>query len=112
VLHNPTFHRDFAVEPIHIRPFALRPPCAWGRRPAAKPANQNGVTTGSDETEPAQMINPNPNGNPENLSTKGKARAQGAKPANAVTTGFGVESTGREVNSLGFGWAGARPHMV
>ena len=36
----------------------VRPPCAWGRRPPAKPAN-----------------------------------------ANAVTTGFGVESTGLEVEN-------------
>jgi hypothetical protein len=34
---------------------------------------------------------------PESLSTKGKAKAT-SKPANAVTTGFGVESTGLEVN--------------
>jgi hypothetical protein len=78
---------------------AIRPPVAWGRRPPAKPANENGVTTGSDATEPTQTINPNPNRNPENLLTKGKAKAQGAKPANAVTTGFGAESTGLEVEN-------------
>jgi len=44
------------------------------------------VTTGSDATKPA-------NPNTENLSTKGKAKAETAKPANEneVTTGFGVE---------------------
>ena len=56
------------------------------------------MTTGSDATEPTQTINPNRN--PENLLTKGKAKAQGAKPANAVTTGFGAESTGLEVERL------------
>jgi hypothetical protein len=74
---------------------AVRPPGAWGRRPA-KPANENGVTTGSDATKPTPTINPNRN--PENLPTKGKAKAT-AKPANDVTTGFGVESTGLEVEN-------------
>ena len=60
---------------------AVRPPGAWGRRPPAKPANENGVTTGSDAAEPTQTINLNRNANPENLSTKGKAKAT-AKPAN------------------------------
>jgi transposase len=71
------------------------PPGAWGRRPPAKPANENGVTTGSDAAKPTHTINPNP----ENLSTKGKAKAKDAKPANVVTTGFGVESTGLEVEN-------------
>jgi hypothetical protein len=39
---------------------AVRPPGAWGRRPAAKPANENGVTTGSDAAKPANTVNPNP----------------------------------------------------
>jgi hypothetical protein len=62
----------------------------------AKPANANGVTTGSDAAKPTHTINPNPN--PENLSHKEQAKA---KPANANegTTGFGVESTGLEVES-------------
>jgi transposase len=49
------------------------------------------VTTGSDAAKPANTVYPNPN--PANLSTKGKAKARTAKPANerAVTTGFGVE---------------------
>jgi transposase len=74
----------------------VRPPGAWGRRAPAKPANENGVTTGSDAAKPANTVNPNPN--PENLSTKGKAKARTAKPANenAVTTGFGVELSDSE----------------
>jgi len=63
----------------------VRPPGAWGRRAPAKPANQ--VTAGSA----GQVANPSTNPNPENLSTKGKAKAKSAKPANEVTTGFGVE---------------------
>src|SRR6266702_1730362 len=60
----------------------VRPPGAWGRRAPAKPANE--VTTGSA----GQVTNPstNANPNPENLSTKGKAKAKSAKPANEVTT--------------------------
>ena len=74
----------------------VRPPGAWGRQPPAKPANENGVTTGSDAAKPTHTINPNPN--PENLCNKEKAKA---KPANAneVTTGFGVESAGLEVEN-------------
>jgi len=69
----------------------VRPPGAWGRRAPAKPANQ--VTTGSDAgpVERAASPSTNPNPNPENLSTKEKAKAKSAKPANEVTTGFGVE---------------------
>ena len=79
---------------------AVRPPGAWGRRPPAKPANENEVTTGSDVAKSTHTINPNPNPNPENLSSNGKAKAT-SKPANAdeVTTGFGVESTGLEVEN-------------
>jgi transposase len=44
------------------------------------------VTTGSD-AGPERTANPNL----ENLSTKESAKAKSAKPANAVTTGFGVE---------------------
>jgi len=70
-----------------------------GRATAGKTGQRERVTTGSDATEPAQTIDPNPNCNPENLPTKGKAKAQSAKPANTVTTGFGVESTGLEVEN-------------
>ena len=48
--------------------------------------------------KPTHTINPKPNPTPENLSTKGKAKAT-SKPANAVTTGFGVESTGLEIEN-------------
>jgi predicted component of type VI protein secretion system len=63
-----------------------------GVRPLAKPANENEVTTGSDAAKPPPTITPNP----ENPSTK-----ENAKPANAdvVTTGFGVESTGLDVEN-------------
>src|SRR5216683_3173151 len=81
----------------------VRPPGAWGRRPPAKPANENRVTTGSDAAKPTHSIDPepdpdpDPDPNPENLSSKGKTKTKSAKPANEVTTGFGVESTGLEV---------------
>src|SRR5271170_3344760 len=89
--------RETAGAYLKAAGIAVRPPGAWGRRPPAKPANEDPVTTGSDAIKPTQTINPNRN--PENLSTQGKAKAQGAKPANAVTTGFGVESTGLEVEN-------------
>src|SRR5438445_3610943 len=63
----------------------VRPPGAWGRRAPAKPAKE--LTSGSA----GQLANPSTNVNPENLSTKGKAKAKSAKPANELTTGFGVE---------------------
>jgi transposase len=97
--------RETAGAYLKTAGIAVRPPGAWGRRPPAKPANENGVTTGSDAAKPASTINPspnpNPNPNPENLSTKGKAKARTAKPANenAVTTGFGVELRDSEQES-------------
>ena len=83
--------RETAGAYLKAAGIGVRPPGAWGRRAPAKAANENGVTTGSDAAKPANTVNPNPN--PENLSTKGKAKARTAKPANenAVTTGFGVE---------------------
>ena len=83
--------RETAGAYLKAAGIGVRPSGAWGRRPPAKPANENGVTTGSDAAKPTNTVNPNPN--PENLSTKGKAKARTAKPANenAVTTGFGVE---------------------
>src|SRR6202049_5238273 len=53
----------------------VRPPGAWGRRPPAKPANE--VTTGSDAKKPANTVYANTH--TENLSTKGKAKAETAK---------------------------------
>src|SRR5271169_6425460 len=66
--------RETAGAYLKAAGIGVRPPRAWGRRPAA---------------EPASTVNPNPG----NLSTKGKAKAETAKPANEneVTTGFGVE---------------------
>jgi transposase len=88
--------RETAGAYLKAAGIGVRPPGAWGRRPPAKPANENGVTTGSDAAKPANTVNPNPN--PENLSTRGKAKA---KPANAdaVTTGFGVELSDSEHES-------------
>jgi hypothetical protein len=84
--------RETAGAYLKAAGIGVRPPGAWERRPPAKPANENQVTTGSDAAKPTPTINPNP----ENLSTKGKAKAT-SKPANAVTAGLGVESTGLEV---------------
>jgi transposase len=88
--------RETAGAYLKAAGIGVRLPGAWGRRPPAKPANENGVTTGSDAAKPANTVDPNPN--PENLSTKGKAKARTAKPANenAVTTGFGVELSDSE----------------
>ena len=93
--------RETAGAYLKAAGIGVRPPGAWGRRPPAKPANENGVTTGSDAAKPANTVNLNPNPNPENLSTKGKAKARTAKPANenAVTTGFGVELSDSEHES-------------
>jgi hypothetical protein len=84
--------RETAGAYLKAAGIGVRPAGAWGRRPPAKPANENQVTTGSDAAKPTPTINPNP----ENLSNKEKA-----KPANAnvVTTGFGVESTGLDVEN-------------
>src|ERR1700730_3378016 len=90
--------RETAGAYLKAAGIGVRPAGAWGRRPPAKPANENQVTTGSDAVKPTPPVNPNPTPNPENLSTKGKAKAT-SKPANAVTTGFGVESTGLEVEN-------------
>ena len=91
--------RETAGAYLKAAGLGVRPPGAWGRRPPAKPANENGVTTGSDAAKPANTVNPNLD--PENLSTKGKAKARTAKPANenAVTTGFGVELSDSEHES-------------
>ena len=90
--------RETAGAYLKAAGIGVRRPGAWGRRPPAKPANENHVTTGSDAVKLTPTINPNPNPNPENLSTKGQAKAT-SKPANEVTTGFGVELTGLEVEN-------------
>ena len=91
--------RETAGAYLKAAGIGVRPPGAWGRRAPAKPANETEVTTGSDAAKPANTVNPNPN--PENLSTKGKAKARTAKPGNenAVTTGFGVELSDSEHES-------------
>lgn len=91
--------RETAGAYLKAAGIGVRPPGAWGRRPPAKADNEHGVTTGSDAAKPANTVNPNPN--PENLSTRGKAKAGTAKPANenAVTTGFGVELSASEHDS-------------
>jgi len=62
--------RDTAGAHLKAAGLGVRPSGGWGRRPPAKPANENRVTTGSDA----------------------------AKPANAgeVTTGFGAELSASE----------------
>src|SRR6516164_2021622 len=74
------------------------PPGRWRRGSRAKPAIA--VITGSDAAKPAILglagrLNFHPNPNPENLSTKGKAKAT-SKPAIAVITDFGVGLSGQE----------------
>src|SRR5438445_1698603 len=81
--------RETASAYLKAAGVGVRPPGAWGRRAPAKPANE--VTTGSDAGRVERTANPSTNPNPENLSTKEKAKAKSAKPANEVTTGFGVE---------------------
>src|ERR1700676_1966940 len=85
--------RETAGAYLKAAGIGVRPPGAWGRRAPAKPANETEVITGSDAAKPANTVNPNP----ENLPSKGKAKAT-AKPANAdeVTTGFGVELNASE----------------
>jgi hypothetical protein len=73
--------RETASAYLKAAGVGVRPPGAWGRRAPSNPANE--VTTGSDAGQVERTVNPNP----ENLSTKGKAKAKRAKPANEVTTG-------------------------
>ena len=93
--------RETAGAYLKAAGIGVRPPGGWGRRPPAKPANEHGVTTGSDAAKPANTVNPNSKPDPEKLSPKGKAKARTAKPANenAVTTGFGVDLSGSEHES-------------
>ena len=79
--------RETASTYLKAAGIAVRSPSGWGRR-APKPANE--VITDSGAAKPAipvirDPLNPNPNFNPENLSTKGKAKAT-SKPANEVIT--------------------------
>jgi hypothetical protein len=52
--------RETAGAYLKAAGIGVRSPGAWGRRPPAKPANENGVTTGSDAAKPTHTINPNP----------------------------------------------------
>ena len=77
--------RETASAYLKAAGIAVRPPSGWGRR-APKPANE--VITDSGAAEPSIPVIPDPlspNVNPENLSTKGKAKAT-SKPANEVIT--------------------------
>src|ERR1700752_1758123 len=72
--------RETAGAYLKAAGIGVRPPGAWGRRPPAKPANENGVTTGTQAAQRANTVHPRPS--PENLSPKGKAKTRPAKPAN------------------------------
>src|SRR5271165_4960083 len=74
--------RETAGAYLKAAGIAVRVPSGWGRR-AAKPANE--VITDSGAAKPAIPVIPDSpdascNPNPENLSTKGKAKAT-SKPA-------------------------------
>src|SRR6201987_2015540 len=73
------------------------PPGRWKREGKAKPAIQ--VITGSEAAKPAlPESGGHPNPDPENLSTKGKAKAT-SKPAIGVITDFGVGLSGQETGN-------------
>jgi transposase len=81
--------RETASAYLKAAGIAVRPPSGWGRH-APKPANE--VITDSGAAKPITAVIPDPldpnvncNPNPENLSTKGKAKAT-SKPANEVIT--------------------------
>jgi transposase len=83
--------RETAGAYLKAAGIAVRPPSGWGRC-EPKPANQ--VITDSGAAKPAipvipDPLDPNCNPNPENLSTKGKAKAT-SKPANEVITDSAV----------------------
>jgi transposase len=76
--------RETASQYLKAAGVAVRPPGGWGRR-AAKPANEVITDFGAEKPAIAVICDGNFNPNPENLSTKGKAKAT-AKPANEVIT--------------------------
>jgi transposase len=80
------------------------PPGRWKREDKAKPAIE--VITGSEAIKPALAgLADLPNPNPENLSPKGKAKAN-SKPAIPVITDIGVGLSGKaSENSQGAGSA-------
>jgi hypothetical protein len=78
--------RETASQYLKAAGIAVRPPGAGARR-AAKPANEVITDFGAGKAAIAAFADPNgnPKTNPENLSTKGKAKAT-SKPANEVIT--------------------------
>jgi transposase len=83
--------RETASAYLKAAGIAVRPPSGWGWH-APKPANE--VITDFGAAKSAILVIPdpldcNPNPNPENLSTKGKAKAT-SKPANQVITDSAV----------------------
>jgi hypothetical protein len=75
--------RETASAYLNAAGIAVRPPSGWGRR-APKPANEMITDSGAakpaipgipDPLGPNPNVNRNPKSNPENLSTKGKAKA-------------------------------------
>ena len=82
--------RETASQYLKAAGIAVRSPGGWGRR-AAKPANEVITDFGAEKPGIAATTNPNcnPNTNPENLSTKGKAKPT-SKPANEVITDSAV----------------------
>jgi hypothetical protein len=90
--------RETAGAYLKAAGIGVRPPRGWGRRPPAKPANE--VTTGSDVAKQAMSVISDPNRNPETPSNKEQAKAETSKPANGVTTGFGVDLRGPGAGNL------------
>jgi hypothetical protein len=80
--------RETAGAYLKAAGIGVQPPRGWGRGPPAKPANE--VTTGSDIAKPANAASLNPKAS----SNKEQAKAEISKPANGVTTGFGVDLRG------------------
>ncbi len=78
--------RETASQYLKAAGITVRPPGGWGRR-AAKPANEVITDFGAGKAAVAVITDPdcNPKTNPENLSTKGKAKPT-SKPANEVIT--------------------------
>jgi len=90
--------RETAGAYLKAAGIGVRPPRGWGRRPPAKPANE--VTPGSDVAKTAMSVISDPNRNPETPSNKEQAKAEISKPANGVTTGFGVDLRGSGAGNL------------
>src|SRR5882672_6938157 len=88
--------RETAGAYLKAAGIGVRPPRGWGRRPPAKPANE--VTPGSDVAKTAMSVISNRN--PETPSHKEQVKAEISKPANGVTTGFGVDLRGSGAGNL------------